>query len=389
MKKEILQSKRKSYFNFCESLKKETGPLQWKKIKWLTKSNKFSIPTLEYQNFKITKDIEKASILMMQYRKTSREYNNKFNRNHKIFIEREVNRKNRSQFFNERTRTSEKRTRTNKKTAKNILVQTQISPNNQKYSYDIMLTVKEIQRAVSNIKINAPGGDKINNWFLKNLPLDVLKILLFIFNKSYTEGEFPKVWKTADIIPIFKTGKDPKNPINYRPISLLSCLGKLMEKIIYNRLYWISEKCGFLSDEQCGFRQRKSTLEPLIRLTQDIHRGFSTKSSTYVVFLDISKAYDTVWKDGLRFKLYQKGVRGRLLLWISDYLANRKGRVKLNDCSSNLMNLECGVPQGSVLSTLLFILYIDDVRSEVKNCEISIFADDIAIWIVENDFKNA
>ena len=344
---------------------------------------------MEYQNFKITKEIEKASILMMQYRKTSREYNNKFNRNHKIFIEREVNRKNRSQFFNERTRTSEKRTRTNKKTAKNILVQTQISPNNQKYSYDIMLTVKEIQRAVSNIKINAPGGDKINNWFLKNLPLDVLKILLFIFNKSYTEGVFPKVWKTADIIPIFKTGKDPKNLINYRPISLLSCLGKLMEKIIYNRLYWISEKCGFLSDEQCGFRQRKSTLEPLIRLTQDIHRGFSTKSSTYVVFLDISKAYDTVWKDGLRFKLYQKGVRGRLLLWISDYLANRKGRVKLNDCSSNLMNLECGVPQGSVLSTLLFILYIDDVRSEVEKCEISIFADDIAIWIVENDFKNA
>ena len=99
---------------------------------------------MEYQNFKITKDVEKASILMMQYRKTSREYNNKFNRNHKIFIEREVNRKNRSQFFNERTRTSEKRTRTNKKTAKNILVQTQISPNNQKYSYDIMLTVKEI-----------------------------------------------------------------------------------------------------------------------------------------------------------------------------------------------------------------------------------------------------
>ena len=369
LRTKILESKRNSYFSFCKSLKMETGALQWKKLRWLTKSRDYKIPTLEYQDVKITKNIEKASILMMQYRKTSREDNTRFDRNHKIRVERKVNREYRSHFYNE-------------------------SVNKQKvirneYSFDKEFTLEEIQLATNKLKVNAAGGDKINNWFLKKLPLDVLKILLFIFNKSYREGKFPKMWKNADIIPIFKSGKDPTKPKNYRPISLLSCLGKLMERLVYNRLYWISEKCNFLSDEQCGFRQRKSTIEPLIRLTQDIHRGFSTKSSTYAVFLDISKAYDTVWKDGLRFKLFTKGVRGRLLFWLSDFLEHRKGRVKLDDCVSNFMNLECGVPQGSVLSTLLFILYVDGVRSVIKHCEISIFADDIALWIVENDYNKA
>ena len=187
LRTQISDSKRKSYFNFCKSLKKDTWALQWKKLTWLTKSRNYEIPTLEYQNTKITKNIEKASILMMQYRKTSREDNLKFNRNHKIKVERKVNREFRAHFYKE-------------------------SANKQKvirneYSYDKEFTLEEIQLAINKLKVNAAGGDKINNWFLKKLPLDVLKILLFIFNKSYREGKFPTIWKMQILYQFLKPVK--------------------------------------------------------------------------------------------------------------------------------------------------------------------------------------
>ncbi|NQY31272.1 MAG: RNA-directed DNA polymerase, partial [Flavobacteriaceae bacterium] len=363
----IRNSKRNSYRNFCTSLKKETGPLQWKKLRWLTRSNTVSFPTFKIDDTKITNDKEKSEILIEQYKKVSEVNNSKFNRQHKIKVERRIHREQRNEFFKQRNQ----------------------KETHEVYEYDQEFKIHELEKALQKLKLNAAGSDRVNNWFLKNLPSDILKILLFIYNKSWKQSHFPVKWKIASIIPILKAGKDPTNPKNYRPISLLSCLGKLMERLVYNRLYWIVETCNLLSDVQCGFRKRKSTIEPLIRLTQDIHRGFSTKSHTFSVFLDISKAYDTVWKDGLKFRLYTLGIRGRMLLWITDFLENRKGQVKVNDSVSNLKPLEYGVPQGSVLSTILFILYIDGVHKVIKHCNLSIFADDIALWVTEQNYSIA
>ena len=175
--------------------------------------------------------------------------------------------------------------------------------------------------------------------------------------------------------PVFKKG-DKQLIKNYRPISLLPICGKILEKIIFNNLYSYLH-ANNLTKNQSGFRPGDSTTNQLLYLLDEIHHAFhSTKSfEVRAVFLDISKAFDKVWHDGLIFKLEQNGISGNILKLFQNYLSNRKQRVVLNGSYSDLSSVESGVPQCSVLAPLLFLVCINDLERNIKS-NVKFFADD-------------
>ena len=174
------------------------------------------------------------------------------------------------------------------------------------------------------------------------------------------------MWKLANVTPIFKKG-DKQLIKNYRPISLLRICGKIFEKIIFNNLYAYLHTNNLISKNQSGFRPGDSTTNQLLYLLDEIHQAFDSTESLEVraVFLDISKAFDKVRHEGLIFKLEQNGVSGNMLKLFQNYLSNRKQRVVLNGSCSDYFSIESGVPQGSVLGPLLFLVYINELERNI------------------------
>ena len=195
------------------------------------------------------------------------------------------------------------------------------------------------------------------------------------------------MWKIANVTPIFKKG-DKQLIKNYRPISLLPICGKIFEKIIFNSLYAYLHTNNLTTKNQSGFRPGDSTTNQLLYLLDEIHQAFDSTESREVraVFLDISKAFDKVWHEGLIFKLEQNGVSGNILKLFQNYLINRKQRVILNGSTSNYSNIESGVPQGSVLGPLLFLVYINDLERNIKS-NVKFFADDTMLFSIVDDPK--
>ncbi len=203
---------------------------------------------------------------------------------------------------------------------------------------------------------------------------------LKIFNNCANKNVFPALWKKGDVIPIHK--KDEKYLIkNYRPISLLPVSGKLFEKLIFNNLYSHFFDNKIISDKQSGFRKGDSTVKQLVAICHDIFCAFDAFPSLEArgVFLDISKAFDKVWHDGLIFKLRKNCVNGDLLYLIKDFLTNRLQRVNLEGVESQWQKVEAGVPQGSILGPLLFLVYINDLLDGVQS-NAFIFADDTSLF---------
>ena len=180
--------------------------------------------------------------------------------------------------------------------------------------------------------------------------------------------------------PIFKKG-DKQLIKNYRPISLLLICGKILEKIIFNNLFAYLHRNNLISKNQSGFHPGDSTTNQLLYLLDEIHQAFDSTKSLVVraVFLDISKAFDKVWHDRLIFKLEQNGISGNLLRLLQNYLDDRKQRVVINGSYSDYSNIESGVPQGSVLGPLLFLVYINDLERNIKS-NIKFFADDTMLF---------
>ncbi len=174
--------------------------------------------------------------------------------------------------------------------------------------------------------------------------------------------------------PIFKKS-DPSNPQNYRPISLLSCIGKLMERCIHKHLYNFIADNKILTSFQSGFIKGDSTVNQLVYVYNDICKALDDGKEVRAVFCDISKAFDRVWHRGLLFKLSSIGVTGCLYQWFASYLSSRKQRVVYANASSEWSYINAGVPQGSILGPLLFLIYINDIVNEI-NSKIRLFADD-------------
>lgn len=246
----------------------------------------------------------------------------------------------------------------------------------------------ELQIAIRNLKPRkAPGEDGILNSFIKNLPSSFHLILLNIYNSCMIKSYFPLKWKEAKIFPIQKSGKDHSVPSGYRPISLLSNLGKLYEKLLLTRLMKAVNVKNVLKNHQFGFREHHSTVQQLIRLSKFVSLGFNRNQSTGVISLDIEKAFDTTWHDGLIHKLIKMNLPTYLIKIISSYLKDRKAFVALSNKKSFVFNVLAGVPQGSLLAPILFILFINDLPTP-KDCEIGTYADDTVLF-TQASWKNA
>jgi hypothetical protein len=236
----------------------------------------------------------------------------------------------------------------------------------------------------------AHGCDEVSISMIKICDESILEPLCMIYEKCLESGIYPALWKRANVIPVHKKGSRQSKQ-NYRPISLLPIFGKIFEKIIFEEIYRHLCDNDLLSIHQSGFRPGDSTINQLLVITHRIYSGFEEIPSkeSRAVFLDLSKAFDRVWHGGLLYKLECSGVSGNLLHLISNFLSNREQRVLLNGKNSEWKRISAGVPQGSVLGPLFFLVYINDIVENIHS-EIKLFADDTSLFsIVESEIRTA
>jgi len=248
------------------------------------------------------------------------------------------------------------------------------------------IKLAELQTALKKLKARrSPGPDAISNEMLTHLGNSAVNKLLEIFNLSWEEGKLPQIWREAIMIPILKKGKDPKQASSYRPISLTSCVVKTMERIVNERLRWHLETTNLLASEQAGFRQFRSTEDQATYLSQEIEEAFQEQKLVFAAWIDLQKAFDKVWTEGLLVKLLRNGVAGNMFTWIKSYLFNHRARVSLDSkTNSKKFLLRHGVPQGGVLSPTLFLLFINDLVAELpKGVKAALYADDLVLWCKE------
>ena len=253
---------------------------------------------------------------------------------------------------------------------------------NNEEDYNCNLTYEELELALEGSKDAFPGPDDIPYILLRKMSTANKKSLLKFYNFIWNSNSIPKQWKLAVLIPLLKPGKLASDMNSYRPIALTSCLCKIYEKIIVQRLNFYLEVNEVLKPYQSGFRKGHSTYDGLVRLENDIRESFIRDEYVIAVFLDIEKAFDSVWHHGLLRKIYEHGLRGHLPLFLKSFLANRKIKVRIGATYSKSASLACGVAQGSVVSPTLFSLMINDIFDRCPhNVQRSLFADDGAIWI--------
>ncbi|MES9883011.1 MAG: reverse transcriptase family protein [Sedimenticola sp.] len=245
----------------------------------------------------------------------------------------------------------------------------------------IIVNETEIQHILSSLPLGkASGPDGINNRILRELNVELSSPLRDLFNQSLDSGHFPDTWKEAHVCPIHKAG-DPSLPSNYRPISLLNTLSKVFERFIFKHLYNHFLDNNILTPLQSGFIPCDSTVNQLTLLYDTFCRALDDGKEVRVVFCDISKAFDRVWHTGLLLKLHAAGVTNNVHDWLKSYLSNRKQKVILPGVFSNWNQVTAGVPQGSILGPLLFLLYINDIVTDIHS-SIRLFADDTSLYLI-------
>ena len=224
----------------------------------------------------------------------------------------------------------------------------------------------------------SPGPDSLHPYVLKATAAELSPILTHIFKQSLESGEVPLQWKHAYVTPIFKKGSKAQ-PGNYRPISLTSVVCKTMEHIIVSQIMKHLEDHNILSDNQFGFRSKHSCETQLLITVNDIAKDIDRNLQVDAAILDFSKAFDRVAHSRLLYKLNYYGIRGTVLQWLESFLHGRTQQVVVEGSRSSTCQVTSGVPQGSVLGPVLFLIYINDIVTDIKS-EIRLFADDILLF---------
>ena len=257
-------------------------------------------------------------------------------------------------------------------------------PSNQIYLTQSQLVLldfneDEVLKIIRSLNVRkAHGYDDISFRMIKICDKLLLKPLIILFKNSTKSSHYPDIRKRSNIIPVHK--KNDKQLVkNYQSISLLPIFGKNFQKIIFNKIYFLMEE-KLLNPNQSGFRPSNSCINQLLAITHEIFDAFDCNPPLEVrsVFLDISKALDKVWHEGLLYKLKSMGISGELYNLLENYLSDRFQRVILNGQFSSWRPILAGVPQGSILGPLLFLIYINDLPNELKS-NAKLFADDTSL----------
>ena len=246
------------------------------------------------------------------------------------------------------------------------------------------VTPDTIIKVIDSLKPKTSQGfDRISNKLLKFIKSEVSGPLSNIFNQCVHEGSFPILLKKAKIIPVYKQNEKSLFT-NYRPISILSSVSKVFERIIYNQLYEYLARSKIFYKGQCGFRKHHSTEHATLELVDRVTKAMDKNQLPLNIYLDLSKAFDTLDHGILSYKLDYYGIKGQSLELLNDYLSNRTQQVVYNDTISHPLTLKCGVPQGSILGPLLFIIYMNDIVKASTYFYPILYADDTTLCATLN-----
>ena len=245
---------------------------------------------------------------------------------------------------------------------------------------DFITDRDEVMKLCKEIKImKSSGCDMISSRVCKDAFVILVDHLVHIFNCSLNSCVFPDAWKQARVVPLFKGG-DQSDVSNYRPVSLLPLPGKLLEKIVHKKVVQFFEGQNFLSVHQGGFRKGHSTTATIADLTDEIFTEVNKGLTTLAAFIDLSKAFDTVNTKILLKKLSKAGIRDNVLNWCKSYLTGRMQCTSANGLKSGFLPVSCGVPQGSVLGPLFFLVYVNDLEFVLNNRNVKLYADDTVLY---------
>lgn len=247
-------------------------------------------------------------------------------------------------------------------------------------AYNQNFTMEEFDWAVRRSKGLSAGVDNVGYPMIRNLPHRTKIQLLEVYNRIWESGSIPKRWKEGLVVPIPKAGKDHRTVGNQRPITLVSCLGKVLERMVNRRLITTLEELGVLGDDQHGFRRGKGVDTYLAELEAEVAEWINKRQHGELALLDLSKAYDTAERTPILINLNGWGICGRMGRFIADFLRNRTFRVAIGNLLSTLRTMESGVPQGTILAVTLFLVRMTEVRRYIpRGVSLKLYADDILL----------